>query len=342
MEEENMHFRHVLLFYFRKGKTARQACEKLRKVYGDKSLKQRQCQRWFKKFNEGDFDLNDAPRSGRPSEIDDDKIIALVDSNPHYTTRDMAEILKIANSSVQVHLKKLEYVSRLDVWIPHELNEVQFKARKKICDMLIKREGNNPFLNRLITGDEKWIAYNNIMRKRSWSRSHDSPQTTSKPDIHQMKIMISVWWDCKGVVYFEFLPRNRTINSIVYCRQLDSLNEAIIQKRPELVDPKRVVLHHDNAKPHTSLMTREKISQLGWEVLPHPSYSPDLAPSDFHLFLSLQNSMRAMRFNSDEDLKQHIVQFFANKDKSFYERGILKLTERWKKVIEQNGAYIID
>lgn len=337
-----MHFRHILLFYFRKGKNASQACNKLRKVYGDKSIKERQCQRWYKKFNEGDFDLNDAPRSGRPTEIDDDELKALVESNSHYTTRYMAETLKISNSSVHDHLKKLNYVSRLDVWIPYELNEAQFKARKDICDILIKRERSNPFLNRLITGDEKWIAYNNVTRKRSWTRSHDSPQTISKSDIHQRKIMLSVWWDSKGVVYFEFLPRNKTINSIVYCRQLDSLNEAIIQKRPEFVNTKTVVLQHDNAKPHTSVMTRKKISQLGWDVLPHPSYSPDLAPSDFHLFLSLQNSMRAMRFNSDEDLKQHIVQFFASKDMSFYERGILKLTERWEQVIEQNGAYIID
>jgi len=60
------------------------------------------------------------------------------------------------------------------------------------------------------------------MRKRSWSRRDDSPQTTSKAII-QRKVMLSVWWDFKGVV-FELLPRNQTINSNVYYRQLDSLN----------------------------------------------------------------------------------------------------------------------
>src|SRR3954469_23682395 len=43
-------------------------------------------------------------------------------------------------------------------------------------------------------------------------------------------------------------------------------------------------LQHDNARPHTVKMTKEKLQALGWEVLPHPPYSPDLAPSDFHLF----------------------------------------------------------
>lgn len=342
MEDKSVHFRHILLFYFHKGKNARQACEKLCKVYGNNSLQERQCQRWFKKFRSGDFDLNDDPRSGRPTEVDDDKIKALMDSNPRYTTREVAEILNMSNSSVYNHLKTLGYTNKLDIWVPHELKEVHLMARLNICDMLIKREENEPFLKRLITGDEKWIVYNNVVRKRSWSRSDDPPQTTSKPGIHQKKIMLSVWWDFKGVVFFELLPRNQTINSEVYCRQLNSLNEAIVKKRPDLVNRKGVVLHHDNARPHISLMTRQKILELGWDILPHPPYSPDLAPSDFHLFRSLQNSLRGMKFDSDEAVNQHLVQFFADKDRSFYERGIMNLVDRWQKVIKQNGQYIID
>jgi len=102
------------------------------------------------------------------------------------------------------------------------------------------------------------------------------------------------------------------------------------------------VFHHDNARPHTSLITRQKLLELGWDLLPHPPYSPDLVPSDFHLFRSLQNSLRGKTFDSDEAVNRHLVQFFADKDRSFYEQGIMKLTERWQKVIEQNGQYIID
>lgn len=95
VEDQTVHFRHILLFYFRKGKNARQAYEKLRKVYGDNALQERQCQRWFTKFRTGNFNLNDALRSGRPTEVDDDKIKALIESNPRYTTREIAETLNI-------------------------------------------------------------------------------------------------------------------------------------------------------------------------------------------------------------------------------------------------------
>ena len=128
----------------------------------------------------------------------------------------------------------------------------------------------------------------------------------------------------------------------MYCQQLDSLNKSIIQKRPELINRKGVVFHHDNARPHTSLITRQKLLELGWDVLPHPPYSPDLAPSDFHMFHALQNSLRVITFASDEAVNQHLVQFFADNDRSFYERGIMKLNERWQKVIEQSGQYIIN
>ena len=98
--------------------------------------------------------------------------------------------------------------------------------------MLKKRNENDPFLKQLITGDEKWVVYNNVNRKRSWSKPGEPAQTTSKADIHQKKVMLSVWWDYKGIVYFELLPPNRTINSDVYIDQLTKLNKQLKKSGP--------------------------------------------------------------------------------------------------------------
>ena len=84
-------------------------------------------------------------------------------------------------------------------------------------------------------------------------------------------------------------------------------------------------------------MTRQKLLQPGWEVLIYPLYLPDIAPSDFHLFQSLQNFLKGKNFNSLEDCKQ----FFARKDKKFWEDGIMKLPEKWQKVEEQKGEYVV-
>ncbi|GFT87786.1 histone-lysine N-methyltransferase SETMAR [Trichonephila clavipes] len=210
MDSDKQHFRHILLFYYRKGKSDVQASNKLTDVYGEGVLTVRQCQNWFAKFRYGNFDVEDAPRSGRPVEADKDAIKALVDANRRITTQ-------------------RNLCRRIDV-----------------CDSLLKRHENYPFLKRIITGDEKGVVNNNVKRKRSWSKKDEPAQTISKADIHQKK--------------------------------LDKLNDALQQKRSELINRKCAVFHQDNARPHTNLVTRQKLLQLEWDTMPQPPYSPDLAP----------------------------------------------------------------
>ena len=111
MEIPDRHFRYILLYYFRKGKNAVQARKKLYDVYGEKSLTERQYQNWFARFRSRDFDLKDAPRSGRPTEVDDDKIKAMIENNRRSMTREIAEKLNIG-TCVERHLKKLGYVNK--------------------------------------------------------------------------------------------------------------------------------------------------------------------------------------------------------------------------------------
>ena len=65
---------------------------------------------------------------------------------------------------------------------------------------------------------------------------------------------------------------------------------------------KDIIQHRDNARPRAALGTRQKIAELGWEILAHPPYSSDLAPSDYHLFLTLQNFLRGKKFKNEEDI----------------------------------------
>ena len=91
MEEQDAHFRHILLYYFRKGKNASQARKKSCAVYGNEALKERQCQNWFTKFRFADLSLKNDQRPGRPVEVDETRIKAIVDSDRHNTTREIAE-----------------------------------------------------------------------------------------------------------------------------------------------------------------------------------------------------------------------------------------------------------
>ena len=126
-----------------------------------------------------------------------------------------------------------------------------------------------------------------MKRKRSWSKAGESSQTVVKPGLTARKVLLWVWWGWKGIIHYELPPYGQTLNFTIYCEQLDHLKQAIDQKCPELANRKGVVFHQDNARPHTSLVTRQKLRELGWEILSHPPYSPDIAPSDYLLFLSM-------------------------------------------------------
>ncbi len=86
-------------------------------------------------------------------------------------------------------------------------------------------------------------------------------------------------------------------------------------------------------------MTNAKIEQLGWDRVDHPPYSRDLAPSNFHLFRSLERHLRGKNFDNFEQLSASIEEFFESKDSDFYRRGIIKLTEKWQDAIDYDGEY---
>ena len=119
------------------------------------------------------------------------------------------------------------------------------------------------------------------------------------------------------------------INEEVYREYLDHVQQNLIIKRPHLVNRKGVIFHQDNARPHTAFLTKEKIEkELNWELLIHPQYSPDLAPSDYFLFLCLQNHLSNAKLISADDVKTEVTSFFASKTKEFFKQGIYKLVDR--------------
>ena len=96
MEEKKQHFWHIMLYYFKKGKNTTETQKEIYAVYGDGAVTDQTCQKWFVRFRAGDFLLDDAPRLGRPDEVDSDHIETLIETSLHYTTWEIADILKIS------------------------------------------------------------------------------------------------------------------------------------------------------------------------------------------------------------------------------------------------------
>lgn len=152
--------------------------------------------------------------------------------------------------------------------------------------------------------------------------------------------MLCIWWDQLGVIYYELLQLDETITGDLYRRQLMRFNRALQEKRPQYKDRHdKVILLHDNARPHVSKVVKTYLKTLKWEVLPHPPYSPDIAPSDFHLFRSMAHGLSEQHFDNYEMTKNWIDSFIESKDEEFFRRGIRALPERWQKVVDNDGQY---
>jgi len=97
--------------------------------------------------------------------------------------------------------------------------------------------------------------------------------------------MLYVWWNQKGVIYYELLKPAETVNTERYRQQMINLNQALCEKRLEYQKRQhKVILLHDNAPSHTAKLVKEMFEAFGWEIFSHAAYSPDLAPSDYHLY----------------------------------------------------------
>ncbi len=91
---------------------------------------------------------------------------------------------------------------------------------------------------------------------------------------------------------------------------------------------------------HTAKLSIAKIRQLKWQLLPHPPYSPDLAPSDYHLFGPLKDPMRGIRFKQEKMIGDAVKTSISHFSKTWFEEGIKKLEKRWQKCIALDGDYV--
>ena len=139
-------------------------------------------------------------------------------------------------------------------------------------------------------------------------------------------------------MHWEFVPNGRAVDVDLYSQQLERVHEVLEWRYPALVNRNRILLQHDIARPLTARTILTKIQELwGIELLPHPAYSPDLAPSNYHLFRSMADFLRGRNFENFEAVEVALTKFFASKIGYMFRRGIINSVERLLKTIECNG-----
>ena len=171
----------------------------------------------------------------------------------------------------------------------------------KRCLELFRRNKPN-FLRRYVTMDETWIHHYTPESKRSsaeWTAVGETRPKRPKTQMWAGKVMASVFWGAHRDLFIDYLEKG--INRERYISHMMHLKNEFGEKRLQM-RKKKVLFHQDNAPCHKSLATMAKLNELSFKMLPHPPYSTDLAPSDYHLFADLKKMLQGKRFYSNEEV----------------------------------------
>uniref|UniRef100_A0A7I4YFL3 Transposase n=1 Tax=Haemonchus contortus TaxID=6289 RepID=A0A7I4YFL3_HAECO len=185
------------------------------------------------------------------------------------------------------------------------------------CTSLLTLQKKRHFLNSLITGDENWVLYDNPVRKRQWVNKGEQPELVPKADLHPKKILLSCWWSRKGMEHWELLEKGQTINATMCVEQLQKLKAYIDRTRGKNAE---VYFHNDNARPHTAKATQAELEKYDW--VPSTAFP------------------QRKKFETKDEVEKALDEFIKSQPPSFWEEGINKLPERWRRAVDGDGAYL--
>lgn len=180
--------RSCVLYEYKLGTNAAEAARKICIAFGDDVVSRRTAQKWFQKFSRGDFILIDKARSGRPKIINNQNLKVAVERNSSTTCLELAETFNVNDETIRLHLHQLGKKWKLSKWVPHNLSDDNKLSRITICSANFSRHQNEPFLDRLLTCDEKWILYSNSKRSYHWLSSSDAIPHTPKNNLHPKNV----------------------------------------------------------------------------------------------------------------------------------------------------------
>ena len=135
----NRHLQEVLIFFYHLKKTTAEAHRELQKVNGDAALSETTCCDWFRRFKDGDFDLDDRSREGRPKTFEDAELEALLDENPCQTQEELALALAVTRQAISKQLHALGIIEKQRTWFPYDLKPRDVERRFFAREQLLQR-----------------------------------------------------------------------------------------------------------------------------------------------------------------------------------------------------------
>jgi hypothetical protein len=255
-------------------------------AYGDMAMSKSQINRIIKAVKEGkttaDQRHSRAKKMKRTSDVLA-SIAAAVEKDQRIMIRELAARHGLQIGTVHAILKEdLGLVKKSACWVPKLLSSEQKKERVDLSGdfLALLRRHSLALLNNIVTMDESAVSFHTPETKRAskqWVKKGQPGPRKAKVHVTRTKKMVLVFFDAKGVIYMNYVPKGKTVNAEYIKKALARFLKVFKAKRP-IMASQDWFLHWDNAPVHTAATAQEYLAGKGAKTLRHPPYSPDLHP----------------------------------------------------------------
>ena len=226
-------------------------------------------------------------------------------------------------SAHHIVLDVLQFHKASARWVPCQLTARLKERHADAWQEIFKRfeAEHDSFQGRTVMEDETWVHYHQLETKKArkeWRHTSSPKPKKFRTRSSAGKVMLTLFLDEQGIILEHCMPRGSIVTSATYADLLKNhLHPANKSKRHGRLGT-GVLLQHDYARPHTAHSTFATIQDLSFKCPPHSLYSPDLGPSDFHIFGPLEETMGGKSFRSDEEVQQAVHEWLYSKPKEFF------------------------
>jgi len=332
------------------GKSATETLTMIQQAFGDQSLSRAQAFQWCARLKIGRTSVDDDEQTGRPRSCTTPETVAriheLVHQDRRQTIHDIVEEVGIGYGTCQwVLTEELGMHHVASKFVPRILTADQ-KEQRVVCTELRQLTSNDEtFLSRVITGDESW-DYGYDPETKQQSSQWKSPTSSRPKKARQVKSnvnsMIITFFDVKGIVHKEFVPTGQNVKSRFYCDVLRRLHAHVRRRCLKLWREQTWLVHHDNAPSHTSIFTHQFLAKNKMAVIPHPPYSPDLAPCDFFPFPKIKLKLKGRWFGTNEEIQAESQRVLDTLIEKNFQEVFQKWRRPWDRCLHAGGKYFED
>ena len=269
----------------------------LQTAFGPFCISQASVFEWHKRFKEGRESVRDDERCGRSKEVRTpelvDQIKNLMDKECRVSIETISAQFDVSVGTVHTIIHKEWKMRKVCPKGAQRISERRCYDSKEMVELI---NSDSAVLDALVTCDESWIyCYDPETMRQSFQWKHaGSPRPKkARQSKSTHKLLIIPFLDSTGMIYMHWVPTGQTVNKEYYVEVLREFRKRFCRKRPTLFKSGQWHFHQDNAPVHNSILVTDYLTKMVIKIVPHPPYSPDLAPCDFGYSLSSRKTLEA-------------------------------------------------